>query len=162
MVFQAMLTRFAFDKVPSSKRGESGIEVYRYQEAVTVAERVKRNQDKLAQEAMDLFAKRIEEEHLTDNAIILLTCEPNEVESSACGLVANKIQAKYQHPCIVARRTRKAGDKEDYYRGSGRNYSHCPLEDMRGICESTSLVEYAQGQISWPFIMFLSLISEVN
>ena len=145
MVFQAMLTRFAFDKVPSSKRGESGIEVYRYQEAVTVAERVKRNQDKLAQEAMDLFAKRIEEEHLTDNAIILLTCEPDEVESSVCGLVANKVQAKYQHPCIVARRTRKAGDKEDYYRGSLRNYSHCPIDNMKDMCEATGYTEYVAG-----------------
>lgn len=148
MVFQAMLTRFAFDKVPSSKRGESGIEVYRYQEAVTVADRVKRNQDKLVQEAMSAFDKRIEEEHLTDNAIILLTCEPDEVEASVCGLAANKIQAKYQHPCIVARRTRKVGDKEDYYRGSLRNYSHCPIGNMKDMCEATGYTEYVAGHQS--------------
>ena len=87
MVFQAMLTRFAFDKVPSSKRGDNGVEVYRYEEAVTVADRVKRNQDKLVQEAMSIFDKRIEEEHLTDNAIILLTCEPDEVEASIAGSI---------------------------------------------------------------------------
>lgn len=145
MVFQAMLTRFAFDKIPSSKRGESGIEVYRYQEAVTIADRVKRNQDKLVQEAMSAFDKRIEEEHLTNNAIILLTCEPDEVEASVCGLTANKIQAKYQHPCIVARRTRKVGDKEDYYRGSLRNYSHCPIGNMKDMCEATGYTEYVAG-----------------
>ena len=145
IVFKAMLERFAFDKVSSSKRGDSGKQVYLYQEAVTVAERVKRNQDKLVQDSVAIFDKKIKEEHLTDNAIILLTCEPNEVEASVCGLVANKVQAKYQHPCIVARRTRKAGDKEDYYRGSLRNYSHCPIENMKDMCEKTGYTEFVAG-----------------
>lgn len=145
IVFKAMLERFAFDKVPSSKRGDNGKQVYLYQEAVTVAERVKRNQDKLVQDSMTIFDKKIKEERLTDNAIILLTCEPNEVEASVCGLVANKVQAKYQHPCIVARRTRKAGDKEDYYRGSLRNYSHCPIDNMKDMCEETGYTEFVAG-----------------
>ena len=148
MVFQAMLTRFAFDKVPSSKRGDNGVEVYRYQEAVTVADRIKRNQDKLVQEAMSIFDERIEEEHLTDNAIILLTCEPDEVEASVAGLIANKVQAKYQHPCLVLRRTRLPGDKEDVYRGSGRNYSHCPIENMKDMCEKTGLTVFQAGHNS--------------
>lgn len=145
IVFKAMLERFAFDKVPSSKRGDNGKQVYLYQEAVTVAERVKRNQDKLVQDSMAIFDKKIKEGHLTDNAIILLTCEPDEVEASVCGLVANKCQAKYQHPCIVARRTRKVGDKEDFYRGSLRNYSHCPIENMKDMCEATGYTEFVAG-----------------
>lgn len=55
------------------------------------------------------------------------------------------MQAKYQHPTLVLRRTKTKDDKEYFYRGSGRNYSHCPIEDMRSLCESTGLVEYAQG-----------------
>ena len=145
MVFKGMLTQYAFDKVPSSKRGESGIEVYRYQEAVVTAERVKRRQDKITNETVELLDKRIQEQHLTDNAILLLLCEPDEVETNIAGLVANKLQAKYQHPTLVLRRTKTKDDKEYFYRGSGRNYSHCPLEDMRGLCESTGLVEYAAG-----------------
>ena len=145
MVFKGMLTQYAFDKVPSSKRGESGIEVYRYQEAVVTAERVKRRQDKITNETVELLDKRIQEQHLTDNAILLLLCEPDEVETNIAGLVANKLQAKYQHPTLVLRRTKTKKDKEYFYRGSGRNYSHCPLEDMRGLCESTGLVEYAAG-----------------
>lgn len=45
----------------------------------------------------------------------------------------------------MLRRTKTKDDKEYFYRGSGRNYSRCPLEDMRGLCESTGLVEYAAG-----------------
>lgn len=146
-VFKGMLTQYAFEKVESSKRGEKGAYVFHYQEAVTTAERVKRRQDKLIQETVELLERRIQEQHLTDNAILLLLCEPDEVEANIAGLVANKLQAKYQHPTLVLRRTKTKDDKEYFYRGSGRNYSYCSIKDMRQLCESTGLVEYAQGQI---------------
>ena len=144
-VFKGILTQYAFDKILSSKRGRNNEEVYRYQEAVVTAERVKRRQDKITNETVELLEKRIQEQHLTDNAILLLLCEPDEVEANIAGLAANKLQAKYQHPTLVLRRTKTKDDKEYFYRGSGRNYSHCPIEDMRSLCESTGLVEYAQG-----------------
>lgn len=145
MVFRAMLNHFAFDEVPSSKRGDNGKLVYRYREAVTIAERVKRNQDKLAQESMELFDKKIQDQHLDNNAIIIITCEPDEVEGSVAGLTANKLQAKYQHPCLVLRRSRNINDEEDFYRGSGRNYSHCPIENFKDMCEKTGLTEFQAG-----------------
>lgn len=145
MVFKGMLTQYAFDKVPSSKRGEKNVKVYRYQEAVTVADRVKRRQDKLVQETVDLLDKKVQKENLLDkHEILFFACEPDEVESTIAGLIANKMQAKYQRPCIVARHVRDIDGKE-YYRGSGRNYSYCPIEDMRQLCESTELIEWAQG-----------------
>lgn len=146
LFFKGMLTRYAFDKVPSSKRGVTG-DVYLYQEAVTIADRVKRRQDKLVQETMEVLDKRIQDNHLTDNAIIVCLCEPDEIEAEICGLAANRIQAKYQHPTLVLRRTKTKNDKEYFYRGSGRNYSYCSIGNMRQLCESTGLVEYAQGQI---------------
>jgi single-stranded-DNA-specific exonuclease len=148
IVFKGMLTQYAFEKVESSKRGEKGVYVFRYQEAVTTAERVKRRQDKLTQETVELLERRIQEQHLTDNAILLLLCEPDEVEANIAGLVANKLQAKYQHPTLVLRRTKTKNDKEYFYRGSGRNYSYCSIKDMRQLCESTELVEYASGHPS--------------
>lgn len=145
MVFKGMLTQYAFDKVSSSKRGQKDVKVYRYQEAVTIADRVKRRQDKLVQETVELLDKKVREENLLDkHEILFFACEPDEVESTIAGLIANKMQAKYQRPCIVARRVRDLDGKE-YYRGSGRNYSYCPIEDMRQLCESTESVEWAQG-----------------
>jgi len=145
MVFKGMLTQYAFDKVESSKRGEKGVFVYRYQEAVITAERVKRRQDKITNETVELLDKRIQEQHLMDNAIIVCLCEPDELESSVAGIVANKIQAKYQHPTLVLRRTFQVGDTEDVYRGSARNYSHCPIENMKDICAATGDAEFAAG-----------------
>lgn len=148
MFFQGMLTSRAFDKVESSKRGESGKLVYRYQEAVVVADRVKRRQTGLENDAMDIINSRIQEQHLDDNAIIVVKCEPNEIEANIVGLAANRVQSKYQHPAIVLRRTRQVGDTEDVYRGSIRNYSHCEITNMRSLCESTGIPLYVQGHES--------------
>ena len=161
MVFKGMLTQYAFDKVESSKRGEKGVLVYRYQEAVVTAERVKRRQDKITNETVELLDKRIQEQHLTDNAIIVCLCEPDELESSVAGVVANKIQAKYQHPTLVLRRTFQVGDTEDVYRGSARNYSHCPIEDMKDLCWSTGYMELAAGhQGAWGCAIAASKIND--
>lgn len=147
MVFQGVLAQYAFDKVSSSKRGEKDIKVYRYQEAVTVADRVKRRQDKLVQETVELLGKKIQGENLLEHKILFFRCEPDEVESTIAGLIANKMQAKYQRPCIVARHVRDL-DGEEYYRGSLRNYSFSPVKNMKDICEQTGLTEFVAGHQS--------------
>lgn len=147
LFFKGMLTRYAFDKVPSSKRGITG-DVYLYQEAVTIADRVKRRQDKLVQETMEVLDKRIQDNHLTDNAIIVCLCEPDEIEAEICGLVANKIQAQYQHPALVLRRYWNSDLNEYVYQGSARNYSYSPIENMKDICEETKHVIFCAGHQS--------------
>lgn len=144
-VFKAMLVSSAFEKVESSKRGEKGLFVYLYEEAVTVAERVKRRQTKLQDESMAILQKKIEDEHLTDHAIITCVCGPDEVEKNIAGLVANRIQAMYQHPTLVLIKTKDADDSEIVYRGSARNYSMCENQDMRAVCLASEEMLLAQG-----------------
>lgn len=146
-VFKGMLTQYAFEKVESSKRGVTG-DVYLYQEAVTIADRVKRRQDKLVQETMEVLDKRIQDNHLTDNAIIVCLCEPDEIEAEICGLAANRIQAKYQHPALVLRRYWNSDLNEYVYQGSARNYSYCPIENMKDMCEKTKHVIFCAGHQS--------------
>ena len=149
-VFDGFYLETAFEDVESSKRGESRKLVPAYEEAITIAERVKRRQTKLQDESLELIEPRIKEEQLDNNAIIVCLCEPEEIEPSLCGLLANKIQAKYQHPTLVLRRTRKLGDTEDVYRGSARNYSLCPVENMKDICAGTGDMLLAAGhQGAW-------------
>lgn len=145
IVFQSMLLSHAFDMVESSKRGEKGKFVYLYEEAVTVAERVKRRQTKLQDESMSILEKKIEDEYLTDHAIITCICDPDEVERNIAGLTANKIQAKYQHPTLVLIRSKEIDDKEVVYRGSARNYSMCENQDMREMCLASGEMMLAQG-----------------
>lgn len=148
LVFKSFLTMYAFEKIESGKRGHKGELVPRVEEAVRIAANVKARQTKLQNATMDLLERRIQSDGLTKNGIIILLCEPGQVEKNLAGLVANKIQAKYQHPCLVLTKSKGKDDKEYFYRGSARNYSMSEIEDMRQLCEDTGDVEYAQGHSS--------------
>lgn len=144
-VFDSMLLEYTFEDTESSKRGEKGVKVPLYEEAVTVAERVKRRQTKLQDESMELLENKIEEENLLDNAIILCLCEPGEVEKNISGLCANKIQAKYQKPAAILTYSKTINDDEPYYRGSMRNYSLSPIQNLKDEVEKTGEIEFCAG-----------------
>lgn len=145
LIFKSFLTMYAFEKIESGKRGHKGELVSRVEEAVRIATNVKARQTKLQDQSMALLESRIRDNNLQDDAIIVLTCEPGEVEKNIAGLVANKIQAKYQHPTLVLTKSQTIEDKEPFYRGSARNYSMSENQDLRATCLETDLVEYAQG-----------------
>ena len=145
LIFKSFLQMYAFEKIESGKRGHKGELVPRVEEAVRVATNVKARQTKLQDQSMALLESRIRDNNLQDDAIIVFTCEPGEVEKNIAGLVANKIQAKYQHPTLVLTKSKTIEDKEPFYRGSARNYSMSENQDLRATCLETDLVEYAQG-----------------
>ena len=167
LVFKSFLEMYAFEKIESGKRGHKGELVPRVEEAVRICTNVKARQTKLQDTTMALLEKRIREQSLLENAIIVLICEPGEVEKNLAGLVANKIQAKYQRPCLVLIKTKTKDDNEIFYRGSARNYNMSEIQDMRQLCEDTGLVEYAQGHesafgISIPESKFEEFIENTN
>ena len=145
MVFEAMLLQCAFEKVESSKRGEKGVMVPLYQEAVTIADRVKRRQADLEQGAMVSIEEQIKDQKLTKNAIVAVVVDPSVCEAEIVGLAANKVQAKYQHPAMVLRRTKPADSDEEIYSGSLRNYSLCEVKNMKDVCESTGDTVFVAG-----------------
>ena len=145
MVFSAFLEFAAHDMVPSSKRGEKGIDVFRYVEAILVAERAKRKQTKLQDESMALLEDRIKQQNLLQNAMLVVCCEPGEVEKNIAGLVANKLQAKYQRPTAVLTKSKGIDDKEYFYRGSMRNYSLSSISNLKDVLEETGEIEFCAG-----------------
>lgn len=165
LLINALLDYKCDTMIPSSKRGEKGKEVPIWQEAITVIERVKRRQTKLQDEAMEFFEYQIQSKKLTDNAIITCVCGKDDAEPGILGLVANKIQAKYQHPTLVLQEI----EEEDgvHLKGSARNYSYCPVEDMRSLCEDTGVVDYAAGHgsafgLSLPLENFYEFLDKTN
>lgn len=158
LVFKSFLTMYAFEKVESGKRGHKGELVPRVEEAIRIATNVKSRQSKLQDAAMALLELRIAEHNLNENAIIVITCNPGEVEKNIAGLVANKIQAKYQRPTLVLTKSKDIEDEEYFYRGSARNYSMSEIQDLRQVCLDSGLVEYAQGHAN----AFGSSIAESN
>lgn len=146
IVFKSMLQMCAFDMVNSSKRGQKSQKTLLYEEAITVAERVKRRQTKAQDEGLKILESKIKKDNLLDNAMLILTCGEGEIAKSILGLVANKFQAKYQRPTLVLEKHEEDG--KIIFRGSGRNYSKCPLQNMREICLQTEDVIMAQGHQS--------------
>lgn len=144
-VFCSMCLPWAFEEVENHKRGHQDELVPRYKEGVRVADSVKYRQTKLQNESMLTIEKKIKQENLLDHAALVIKCEPGEVEPNLAGLVANKIQAKYQRPALVLTKTRDKDDGEYHYRGSARNYSMSEEQDLRQVCEDTQLVDYAAG-----------------
>jgi single-stranded DNA-specific DHH superfamily exonuclease len=69
------------------------------------------------------------------------------VERNLAGLCANKIQSKYQKPCVILTKT---WDKElnDYvYAGSARNYSMSEIQNFKDVCENTNVTNMTAGQM---------------
>ena len=145
IVFKAMCKPWCFEKVPNTKRGHKGETWPLYQQAAYLTTAIKRRQTKLETESMDLLEKKIAEQHLLDNSILVCCCEPGEVEPNIRGLAANKLASKYQRPCLVLTKSKTKDDNEYFYRGSGRNYSMSEVQDLKAVEESTGLIEYAQG-----------------
>lgn len=145
LIFKAFLSQYAFNTVLSSKRGHKGEQIPLYEKAVQIANSVKRRQTKLQDDAMSLLDKRIEEENLLDNSVIVLLCNPGEVEKNIAGLLANKYQAKYQRPCLVLTKSKTKDDNEYFYRGSMRNYSMSEIEDFKKLCEESNCCEWVRG-----------------
>ena len=145
LIFKSFLQMYAFDKVESGKRGHKGELVPLVEEAVRVCGNVKNRQTKLQNEAMDFIREKIEDEDLLDHGIIMILAEQDEIDPSVRGLIANKIQAEYQHPCYILTKSKTKDDEEYFYRGSGRNYSMSENQDLRSTVLETGLVESCEG-----------------
>lgn len=140
LIFKSFLQMYAFDKIESGKRGHVGEPVPLVEEAVRVCGNVKNRQNKLQTEGMDFIREKIKNENLLDHAIILILVDEGEVDPAIRGLLANKVQAEYQHPCYILSKS-----KDDVYRGSGRNYSMSEIQNLRETVLNTNLVEYCEG-----------------
>lgn len=142
LVFAAMLEQNKDSIVLSSKRGHKGEPVSLVEEAILVAERIKRRQTDAQNEAMAYIEHQIDDNNLLDNAMLFLIDEEGKIDSGVRGLAANKAQAEYQRPTAVLTPVENE-DGEIELRGSMRNYSLSVNQDLKSTLESTGLVRVA-------------------
>lgn len=141
LVFNSMLTYKAFEKVLSNKRGHKlGEEESLLAQAIRTITNVKNRQTKAENDGMELLESQIKEKHLLDHKILLFLLEPDMIEPNIRGLIANKIMAKYQRPCLVLTKTDRGT-----YEGSGRGYTKSGVNSLKQILDKCSSVVYAQG-----------------
>lgn len=140
LVFEAMLTHKAFQKIPSNKRGHSIGEMETVlEQALRTVTNVKNRQTKAQDSGLMAIEKEIEENHLMEHKTLLF-CEPSGIISpNVAGLVANKIMAKYQRPvCILI-------DCGEAYQGSARGCEKADVKDFKKYCLNYENTNYAVG-----------------
>ena len=113
------------------------MEVPCYVEAVTMVQRVKRRQTDFQDNSMKVLEDEIKENNLAENAVIVLVNDPGVCEQNLQGLVANKIQSKYQRATLVLTRRFDSELDTDVCAGSLRNYSHTSVDNFKQGCDNT-------------------------
>ena len=155
LVFKSMVQYYAFEQVPSTKRGhkEGDTEIL-VEQAVRVCTNVKNRQTRVQDASLEKLEKQIKDYNLLDNCkvLILLLDEKSNVPAEVRGLIANKFMAKYQRPCCILTKNEEYcgqtidGDRyEVSYAGSARGCSLAGVTDFKQMCLDSNLIEYAIG-----------------
>ncbi len=129
--------------VMSHKRGVApgtevkvGIESIR--ECTNTKARQKREQQKMA----DLCEKKIIEEDLLNNKIIIIVLDEtfDDIPSELNGLAATQLSNKYNHPVYILRE-----NEDGELKGSGRGLTTIDMPPLKDFMESSGLTEFVQG-----------------
>ena len=140
LIFNSMLTHKAFSKVLSNKRGHKiNEEQSLVIQAIRTVINIKNRQTKAEEKGLELLEKRIIKENLLQHKILIFSLETNQIQPTIRGLVANKMAAKYQRPCLVLTK-----DK-DTSSGSGRGYTKTGITSLKDLLENYSEVIYVKG-----------------
>lgn len=93
---------------------------------------------------MDVLERKIKNEGLLDNKVLLFLLKSGEIRPEIRGLIANKCAAKYQKPCCVLTE-RIADDGVVKYEGSMRGYTKNGINNFKEVLLKCRGVEYVQG-----------------
>ena len=141
LLFNSMLNHKAFQQVLSTKRGHRlGEKQKLVIQAIRTVTNVKNRQTKAEEAGMQLLEKMISANDMLQHKILLFLLQPNQIQPNIRGLVANKIMAKYQRPCLVLTKNLKGT-----YEGSGRGYTKTGLNSFKKILEQCPQTIYAEG-----------------
>lgn len=147
-VFNSMLKYKAFKEVPSTKRGHKPGEKERIvDQAMRICTNVKNRQSKQELQGLELVEHLIEDKDMMQHKVLLFLLEPNQIPAPIRGLIANKIQAKYQRPCCMLTKTIDKESGRVSYQGSARGCDRVGVTDFKSICAGTSVCDYTVGRM---------------
>lgn len=153
LIFKSMLTQYAFNVVPSTKRGhKEGDTETIVEQALRVCTNVKNRQTKAEESGMELLEKKIQEDNMLQNPTLIFLLEPEQIDRNIAGLCANRIANRYQRSCLVLTRINSINSEtnqlENHYMGSGRGFSKKEPIDFKEYCRKTSIIDFAEGHSS--------------
>ena len=142
LVFQSMLEYLAYKQIPEIKRGKkTGKTEFLVLQAVRTVVNVKNRQTRLEEAGLMKLEKIIKEKKLLDNKILLFLLQPEEINAEIRGLIANKMMAKYQRPCIITTYNKDSNT----YDGSMRGYTKTGILSFKKILDTCPGIIYVEG-----------------
>lgn len=142
LVFQSMLEYLAYKQIPEIKRGKkTGKIEFLVLQAVRTVVNVKNRQTRLEEAGLMKLEKIIKEKKLLDNKILLFLLQPEEINAEIRGLIANKMMAKYQRPCIITTYNKDSNT----YDGSMRGYTKTGILSFKKILDTCPGIIYVEG-----------------
>ena len=166
LIFSSMLKFKAFKEIPSNKRGHKQGEMEQLiTQAVRTCTNVKNRQTRAEEAGIELVTHLIEENNMMDHKVLLFLLEPDAIQSTIRGLVANKLMARYQRPCCMLTKVEheykggeieyskssifpilhEKGEKYITYEGSARGCDKVGVTEFKDICAATASCEYTVG-----------------
>ena len=109
-----------------------------YDHAFRVAKNCKSRQDSVVKKLMPQVEQWIDTHEAANNAVIFGRL-PSDIDNVYTGLVAIKIANEYRKPTLILR---KEGNN---WKGSGRNFDNCPLENFKELLDKSKQFKYAAG-----------------
>ena len=145
ILFKAMLEYEATQLIPSTKRGEKGMQEMVVTQAVRTCFNVKKKQDDAKKDSLEEIENLIAEKKLLDNKVLIIPLE-KPIEKNLVGLVANQFMGKYKKPTIVL--NRYENEEGNWWSGSARNVPNTPLVSFREFVDNFPATEFAEGHAS--------------
>ena len=145
LLFESMLNHLGYKEIPSTKRGCAGQLESRAEQAVRTCVNVKSRQTRARDASLDEIKTIIYNEDLLSHKILAIRLT-SPVEKNLTGLIANQLMSEYQRPVLLLNQV--ITDGIITWEGSGRNYGHSKLTNLRSFLLETGLVMYAEGHAS--------------
>lgn len=111
-----------------------------FENTARVLVNTKSRQAKAVTKGVDAIEERIQEKGLLENKLLIVDTT-DSLDKNLTGLVANKLQQKYQRGTLLLR----YWEKSKSYTGSLRGYDKGELKDLKKFLQDTKLFEYVEG-----------------
>ena len=149
LMAESMLEYRAYEQIPSTKRGCSGMTETRVEQACRTATNVRTRQNNARDVSTKFVDTLIEQNDLLKNKILIIQAPKSKgLDTNITGLIGNQTVAKYQQPTLILNERVHVNDDETeeiWWEGSARGLEDSELSDFRGFLLENNLVEYAEG-----------------
>lgn len=137
-LFQAFIA--PDELVPSTKRGEKGLEETISTQSVRNCVNAKSRQNREKDRAIEMLNVQIMDNCLENNKILILSADDLDIPNTLTGLCAMGVAAQHKKPVILGRTS-----PDGKLKGSIRGREESELKDFRGFLLSSGYPDYVEG-----------------